>query len=174
MPSHLKASVMGYDGEMSDATHQVVPSGPPSTVDTDRILHVLTMEYESLNAQIITRLSARYQFLGFLTAGAAILAAASSHSIFSTGTLVLAILAAGVFALGVSSFWYLTRNIAILANRVADIEERVNNLVPVESADAPKLLSWESDRRRQTSFRLFRQGFQRPLKPGPEMTSNDK
>jgi hypothetical protein len=159
---------------MSDKTHRVVTSEPPATVDKDRILHILTMEYESLNAQINTRLSARYQFLGFLTAGAAILAAASGHSIFSTGTWVLAILAAGVFAFGVSCFWYLTRNIAILANRVADIEERINHLVPVESADAPRLLSWESDRRRQTSFRLFRQGFQRPLKPGPEITSNDE
>jgi hypothetical protein len=159
---------------MPDKTHQVVAGELPTTVDTDRILQVLAMEYESLNAQINTRLSARYQFLGFLTAGAAILAAASGHSIFSTGTWVLAILAAGVFALGVSCFWYLTRNIAILSNRVADIEERINKLVPVESDDAPKLLSWESDRQGQTSFRLFCQGFSAPLKPGAEMTSNDE
>jgi hypothetical protein len=159
---------------MPDETHQVVASELSTTVDTDRILQVLTMEYESLNAQINTRLSARYQFLGFLTAGAAILAAASGHSIVSTGTWVLAILAAGVFVLGVSCFWYLTRNIAILGNRVADIERRINKIVPVESDDAPKLLSWESDRRWQTSFRLFREGFQRPLKPGAEMTSSDE
>jgi hypothetical protein len=160
---------------MADKTNPVVASEPSTAVDTDRILHVLTMEYESLNAQIVTRLSARYQFLGFLTAGAAILAAASGHSIFSTGTWVLAALAAGVFAFGVACFWYLTRNIAILASRVADIEERINKLVHAESADAPRLLSWESDRRRQTSFSLFLQGSQRPLKPsGPEMTSNDE
>jgi hypothetical protein len=149
---------------MSDKTYQTVTSKSPMTVDIDRILQALTMEYESLNAQMNTRLSARYQFLGFLTAGAAILAAASGHRIFSTGTWVLASLATAVFAFGVACFWYLTRGIAILANRVADIEERINKLVPPESANAPKLLSWESDRRGQTSFRLFVQGFQRPQK----------
>jgi hypothetical protein len=130
-------------------------SKSPTTIDTDRILHVLTTEYNSLNAQIIARLSARYQFLGFLTAGSAILAAASGRPIFSTGTWVLAALAIGVFAFGLFCFWYLGQTIATLAVRVANIEKRINKLVSVESADAPRLLSWESDQQRRTGISLF-------------------
>lgn len=120
------------------------------------------MEYQSLNAQIIARLSARYQFLGFLTAGSAILAAASGQPIFRAGTWLLATLAVGVFALGLFCFWYLGRNMAILSARVAHIEKRINSLVPVESSDTSGLLSWESDRQQRTTISLFFEGLRPP------------
>jgi len=142
-----------------------------TSVNTDRVLQVLAMEYQSLNAQIVARLSARYQFLGFLTAGAAILAAASGHPIFSAGTWVLGILAIGVFIFGLFCFWYLGRTIAILAARIADIEKRVNKLVPAESADAPRLLSWELDQRGRTGISLFLLGFRSSWKSNAETAS---
>jgi hypothetical protein len=159
---------------MSDESQSVMTAKSSMTVDIDRILQVLTMEYQSLNAQIIARLSARYQFLGFLTAGSAILAAASGHPIFNSGTWVLATLAVGVFALGLFCFWYLGRNMAILSARVAGIEERINELISSESSNVSKLLSWESDRQRRTSIGLFLEGLRSPWKPSVEMTSNDE
>ena len=144
-----------------DNQSTVVPSSP-SAPNIDRILQVLTLEYQNLNAQIIARLSARYQFLGFLTAGAAILAAASGQPAFSSGTWVLGALAAAVLASGIFLFWYLGRTIALQAAYLAEIEERINKLVPGESADSPKLLSWELEQQSKKTMVLFISGF-RPI-----------
>jgi len=62
-----------------------VPPGEAGSTEVDRVLQVLTMEYEALNARMVARISARFQFLGFLTAGAAILAAGTGHSLFFQG-----------------------------------------------------------------------------------------
>ena len=144
-----------------DIQSTVVPSSP-SAPNIDRILQVLTLEYQNLNAQIIARLSARYQFLGFLTAGAAILAAASGQPAFSSGTWVLGALAAAVLASGIFLFWYLGRTIALQAAYLAEIEERIDKLVPRESADSPKLLSWELEQQSKKTIVLFISGF-RPI-----------
>ncbi len=150
---------------MSDKTQPARTARSSTTVEIDRILHVLTMEYNSLNTQIMARVSARYQFLGFVTAGSAILAAASGHPIFSSGTWVLAALAIGVFVFGIFCFWRLGRTIAILASRVAIIEKRINKLIPAESADAPRLLSWELDQQQKAGITLFLQGLRPSWKP---------
>lgn len=150
---------------MLDETQPATAADPLTAVDIDRILNVLTMEYNSLNAQIMARVSARYQFLGFVTAGSAILAAASGHPLFSSGTWVLASLAIGVLIFGLFCFWRLGRTIAILAARVANIEKRINKLVPAESADAPRLLSWELDQRQKAGIGLFLQGLRPSWKP---------
>lgn len=109
-------------------------------VETDRMVQVLALEYNSLSAQINGRLTARYQFLGFLTAGAAILAVASSHPGFSAGTWLLGSLAIAVFALGWLCFWVLGRMVVEQSAHLAAIEERINELVPAD----PRLLTWES------------------------------
>lgn len=147
---------------MRDSEASATPPGAGSntaTADTDRIIQVLAMEYQYLTAQILARLSARYQFLGFLTAGAAILAAASGHPFFSGGTYVLAVLAGAVFLVGVAGYWGLGRFIAILSLRVAGIEERINGLFPDESGHSKVLLSWETERRQLNSFTQRIQGF---------------
>lgn len=147
---------------MSDDMQSTALPESPSAVNIDRILQVLTLEYQNLNAQIIARLSARYQFLGFLTAGAAILAAASGQPAFSSGTWVLGALAAAVLVSGIFLFWYLGRTIALQTVYLAEIEERINKLVPGESVDSPRLLSWELDQRSKNSIASFIAGF-RPL-----------
>jgi hypothetical protein len=119
----------------------------------------MAMEYQYLTAQIIARLSARYQFLGFLTAGAAILAVASGHPFFSGGTYVLGALAGVVFLVGVAGYWGLGRFIATLSVHVARIEGRINGLFPDESGHSEVLLSWETERRQLNSFAQLIQGF---------------
>jgi hypothetical protein len=89
-------------------------------VNVDRLLHVLTLEYQYLGAQVLARLSARYQFLGFLTAGAAILASGFTHPFFSPETWILAILAVGVFITGLVCFRHLGRSIVTIAPQDAD------------------------------------------------------
>lgn len=149
-------------------TDSVAPATPPGSgpkapaSDTDRIIQVLGMEYQYLTAQIIARLSARYQFLGFLTAAAAILAVASSHPFFSGGTYVLASLAGAVFLFGLICYWSLGRFIATLSVRVARIERRINELFPDGDGHSKVLLSWETERRELRSIGQFIQGFVPP------------
>ena len=114
---------------MSDDVQSTKSNLPPTEVNVDRILQVLTLEYQNLNAQINTRLSARYQFLGFLTAGAAILAAVSGQSKFGADTWILVLLAATVLTSGIFLFWYMGRVIASQAARLAEIEERIKKLI---------------------------------------------
>jgi hypothetical protein len=140
---------------MPDDTQSMKPALSQSEVNLDRILQVLTLEYQNLNAQVVARLSARYQFLGFLTAGAAILAAASGQPAFSASTWVLASLAAAVLGSGIFLFWYMGRIIALQAAHLAEIEERINRLVPRESVDSPELLGWEQGQRGKTTAALF-------------------
>jgi hypothetical protein len=126
--------------------------------DTDRLIQVLSLEYNSLSAQIMSRMSARYQFLGFLTAGAAILAAASSRPAFSGGTWLLGSLAIMVFAFGCFCFWYLGRMVVRQSAHLAAIEQRINELVPAE----PSLLTWESSHQKDSGLVDILMGLRRP------------
>jgi hypothetical protein len=119
-----------------------VPTGEAGSADVDRILQVLTMEYEALNARMVARISARFQFLGFLTAGAAILAAGTGHSLFFRGTWILAI---GVFMLGLISFWGMGRTITALSSHLAEVENGINKLI-ITGPNASKLLHWHLDK----------------------------
>jgi len=100
------------------------------------------MEYEALNARMVARISARFQFLGFLTAGAAILAAGTGHSLPFQGTWILAI---GVFILGLVSFWGMGRTITALSRHLAEVENGINELIATEP-NASKLLHWHLDK----------------------------
>lgn len=103
---------------------------PPT--DIDRILQVLFVEYAALNAKMTTRTSARYQFLGFITAGAAILATGTGSSFSGQRTWILVGLAIATFIFGLASFWLLGRAITRMSDRVADIEGQINSLIPGE------------------------------------------
>jgi len=120
-------------------------------IDPERELKVqiLSLEYEALRADILMRASARYQFLGFTTAAAAILATAAGSRSLGAGVWILVVLAAGIFMFGFASFWYLGSYVAVLSERVAEIESRINELVPVDPSHR-QLLSWESDNQRRT------------------------
>jgi hypothetical protein len=121
-------------------------------------LQVLSLEYETLRAEMLTRTASRYQFLGFTTAGAAILATVADRLSLVPGVWFLAILAGGIFLSGLASFWVLGRDLVLLSVRVAGIESRINDLVPGN----PRILSWESDHQRRTRFARWVLGFRLP------------
>ncbi len=109
----------------------------------------------------MARLTARYQFLGFLTAGAAILAVASSHPGFSAGTWLLGSLAIAVFVFGWFCFWYLGRMVVVQSAHLAAIEQRINELVPAD----PRLLTWESSHQQESGLAVLLMGMRRRSSP---------
>ena len=113
--------------------------------DLDRIIQVLSLEYQTLRQDILIRASGRFQFLGLMTTAAALLASGVlGHSVFSGQTLVAAVLSAAVFVFGLTLFLLVGRQMVNASARVAQLEERINALVPCESDSRP-LLSWETD-----------------------------
>jgi hypothetical protein len=136
---------------MQDEGSAVQRMGEARVTERDRVLQVLTLEYETLRAEILMRTSARYQFLGFITAAAAILATGIGNPSFGLREWVLASLAGVVFIFGLISFWQLGTHVAHLSARVARIEKRINALVPADPG-TPELLTWESDHQNRTPF----------------------
>jgi hypothetical protein len=118
--------------------------------DRDRILQVLSLEYQTLRQDILVRTSGRFQFLGLMTTAAALLATGIfGHSAFGSKTWISIVLAAAVFGFGVACFWLLGHHIMLVSARLAQIEARINNLVPAETDSSAPLLSWESVRQVQ-------------------------
>lgn len=116
-------------------------------VERDRFLQVLTLEYETLRAEILARLSARYQFIGFITGAAALIGVAIGYS---SGLKVWLLTAIAIIVLTTGFYGYYRMVVQgrIISARVAQIEDRINKLVPVEPG-APDLLSWESEHPRE-------------------------
>lgn len=120
------------------------------------MIQILSLEYQTLRDDILLRSSGRFQFLGLMTTAAALLTSGIfGHSIFGEQTWISVGLALAVFAFGLVSFMFLGRQMFFLSARAADIEQRINALVPAE-AGAPALLSWEIDKQHRTRLqRLF-------------------
>ena len=72
--------------------------------ESDLKVQVLSLEYETLRNAILMKISSSYQFLGFTVAAAAILATGAGHLSLNSGGWFLAILAGGIFILGIVSF----------------------------------------------------------------------
>lgn len=125
---------------MTDGHSAKSESRRPEGADLDRIIQILSQEYQTLRQEILVRASGRFQFLGLMTTAAALLASGVlGHSIFSGQTLISAILAAVVFAFGLAYFLHLGRQMVDVSARVAQLEERINALVPSESAEHPPI-----------------------------------
>ena len=116
--------------------------------ERDRFLQVLTLEYETLRAEILARLSARYQFIGFITAATALIGVAIGYS-SGFKVWLLTAMAIIVLATGFYGYYRMVVQGRIVSARVAQIEARINKLVPVEPG-APNLLSWESEHPRES------------------------
>jgi hypothetical protein len=118
--------------------------------NVDRCIQILSLEYQALSAQITTRLLGRFQTVGFLIAAAAITASTigEGHYHLRGGVWISVFLAASIFGLGLVGVWMQGRNIAAVASRIADIEARINELVPAD----PRLLNWELDLRQRRTF----------------------
>src|ERR1700730_10890565 len=109
--------------------------------DRDRMLQVLALEYGTLREEILMRLSARYQFVGFFTAAAGLIAVGIGYSSGLKLWLLVA-LAAAVLAVGIYGYLRMQFYGRLVSARIAEIEDRINKLVPVESG-ARNLLTWE-------------------------------
>lgn len=150
MSSERISNVRGnpeLEGTAAAATHR--PRRAPAAASTNHErVEVLSLEYNTLRAEILVRTTARFQFLGLVTTASAILATGSRGAWVLAR--VLACLAGGVFVVGVLLFWGLGRNITYLSARVAVIESRINELVSPGSVCT--LLSWESGHQSRTLF----------------------
>jgi hypothetical protein len=137
------------------------PHTPPKarhlTADNlDRKVQVLALEYQTLRQEVLVRIAGRFQFLGLMTTAAAILASGFfGHSIFGSQAWISLVLAAGVFGFGLLCYLLLGHHIIRTSTRLAQIEARINALVPAESDVSPPLLSWESERQNLRFRMLF-------------------
>jgi hypothetical protein len=122
----------GYPGQ---------PAGGQLTdADRDRIIQVLSLEYQTLREDILVRASGRFQFLGLMTTAAALVASGVvGHSAFSGQGLLSAILATAVFVFGLSLFLLLGRQMSTASAHVARLEARINALLPAEADSLPPL-----------------------------------
>jgi hypothetical protein len=133
---------------MHDESHDKVDSKQLNAADRDRVVQVLSLEYQTLRADILVRAQGRYQFLGLMTTAAALLiSGAFGGSAFGGKTWIPITLAVGVFTFGLAPYLLLGRHSVRLRARVAEIEKRINALTPEHGSTA--LLSWESDRQQR-------------------------
>jgi hypothetical protein len=114
------------------------------------MLQVLALEYGTLRQEILMRLSARYQFVGFVTTAAALTGVGIGYS---SGLKVWLLVSLAVAVLAVGIYGYLRMQVygRKVAARIVEIEERINKLVPVEPG-TQNLLSWESEHYRVGLF----------------------
>jgi hypothetical protein len=131
----------------------------------DKRVDVLGLEYQSLRSDLVMRSGARFQFLGFITASAAILATGLGDSRSRLETHVLVILAILLFILGLLSFWLQGSEQAAISAKVYHIEEKLNGLV-----NEPGLLSWETDHQKRSPFNKWILGLRVPANARTEKT----
>ena len=111
------------------------------------MLQVLALEYGTLREEILMRLNARYQFVGFVTGAAGLIGVGIGYS---SGLKIWLLVALGVavLALGIYGYFRMQYYGYLVSARIAQIEDRINKLVPVEPGTR-SLLSWESEHRAQ-------------------------
>jgi hypothetical protein len=131
----------------------------------DKRVDVLGLEYQSLRSDLVMRSGARFQFLGFITASAAILATGLGDSHSRLEIRVLVSLGAALFVLGLITFWLQGIEQATISAKIAHIEERLNDLV-----SEPRLLSWETDHQQRSFFNKWILGLRLPANTRIEKT----
>lgn len=135
----------------------------------DRAVQILSLEYQALRDEMVMRLSSRYQFLGFTTTAAALLTAAGGTSPLGLNKWLISALAAGVFIFGLACFFILGRIVANLTVRIADIEQRINALGPVQPGE-PALLSWVTEHEQRGPLKSINFG----ISPRRSMTTRKR
>jgi hypothetical protein len=124
--------------------------------ERERIIQVLSLEYQTLMEEILLRTSGRFQFLGLMTTAAALLSTGVfGHPVFRPQTWIAAALAAGVFIFGVACFVYLGRQRELIAFRVGALEKRINALLSAEPG-FPAVLSWNSGYKHVSLYQKIR------------------
>ena len=117
-------------------THEPQSEPRNNQVDADdrkQIIQVLSFEYQMIREEILVRTSGRFQFLGLMTTAAALLTTGIfGSSIFKGKSWIAAALATLVFLFGVICFIYLGRQRDAAWDEVANLEKRINALLPLE------------------------------------------
>jgi hypothetical protein len=143
---------------VGDNGHDKTKNRHTDDVRTDRMIQVLSLEYQTLRDDVLVRSSGRFQFLGLMTTAAALLASGIlGHSVFGSQTWIAAVLALAVFGFGLVCFLILGRQMLVLSARLSELEKRINALVLPETG-APALLSWESDHQQRSSLQKLSLG----------------
>jgi hypothetical protein len=143
---------------MNDRHHGEAKSSQVSDQNREQIIQVLSLEYQTLREEILVHTSGRFQFLGLMTTAAALLTTGVfSSSVFRGQTWISAALALGVFVFGVVCFVYIGRQREAVADRVAEIERRINALLPAEPGFSA-VLSLESHRKHRTLYQNLKWG----------------
>jgi sulfite exporter TauE/SafE len=144
-----QASVVGHHRLMQNNGSAEAQALKPDA-ERDRSLQVLMLEYGTLRAEILMRLSARYQFIGFITAAAALIGVAIGYS-SGLKVWLLTVVTITVVVAGLYGYFRMVLRGKLISARVAEIEDRINKLVPVEPG-TPNLLSWESEHQNEPLF----------------------
>jgi uncharacterized membrane protein YhiD involved in acid resistance len=134
---------------MRDTSHTEGPAERAGAPDNERLIQVLSLEYQTLRDEILTRTSGRFQFLGLMTTAAALLASGIGVSHVGLGVWASAALAIAAFSLGLGYFGGLGIHIIRISARLAQLEARINNLLAVQD-DGQRALSWESEKQKRT------------------------
>jgi hypothetical protein len=125
----------------------------------DRIIQALSLEYQTLREEILVRTSGRFQFLGLTTTAAALLTTGSfGSSVFGSQRWIPDLLAIAVFVFGVICFLYVGRARVACSIKVAEIERRINALLPAEPGSSA-VLSWESAHQQRNFYQRLKLGF---------------
>jgi hypothetical protein len=148
---------MSDKGDIKTQTEFTEPS------EVDRAIQLLSLEYTSLRNEMVAKMSGRYQFLGLMTTAAALLGSGIARPQFTSGRLIFSGLAIAVFLLGLVCFGVLGRHIIELSARAAEIEHRINALVPVSSG-MPALVNWHSEHQQRTRLNQIMLGAVLPRK----------
>jgi fatty acid desaturase len=115
-----------------------------NTSDNEQLIQVLSLEYQALRDEMMVRTSGRFQFFGLMTTAAALLVAGLGNLASGPGIWVSGALAMAVFVLGLIFFFTLGHHIVQLSARIAQIERKINALLPSQP-DGQGVLSWESE-----------------------------
>jgi hypothetical protein len=120
-------------------------------MNEDRTLQVLAMEYETLRVKILMCATAAINLSDSLQQPQLSLEPALACRPNGLKACILVGLAAIVLAIGVYGYDRMRYHLILLSARIAQIEDRINNLVPSRPG-SPKLISWESEHQGQPLF----------------------
>jgi hypothetical protein len=137
---------------MDNKDRSEAKSSQVSDENRERIIQVLSLEYQTIRQEMLLLTSGRFQFLGLMTTAAALLTTGVfGSSVFRSQTWISAALAILVFAFGVACFVFLGRERAIVSVKAEEIERRINALLPAEPGFSA-VLSLESNHKHLTLY----------------------
>jgi hypothetical protein len=110
---------------------------------TDQIVSILSLEYQTLRAEILARSAYRFQTLTIMGTAGALVAAAITAGVEDVRWPIVAVIAGIYILVGLIAYFRMGTLLDACARRVAEIEKMVN-VTMNEGYGSPALLVWES------------------------------